>query len=395
MRRRVELDQDVIDWVVAGGLAIWGQVDQWLAGETLTRVHGSAGTAVPFLLLVSLPLGVRRRWPLGVLCVVMGAIALDSAVVGQAAQGALLLFPMLIVLYTVAAHCELWRALLGAAVAFAGYTVESGLDREVATVGDLVVVEGFFFVFLGGCAWVTGRYARSRRLEARRSEDRADRAERDGAERARLAVSLERDRIARELHDVIAHSVSLMGIQAGAAERVLQRDPGRAIDAMRSIQATARESVGELRRLLGILHADPSTSERAPQPDLDALDQLVEQTRATGTVVEFFVEGSRRHLPPGIELSAYRIVQEGLTNARKHAPGARTEVHVIYRRELLELRVENDAASRSNGDGALGTGSGIIGMRERVVLYGGTLDATRRRDGGFCVHAVLPIETAP
>src|SRR3954454_405222 len=132
-RIRSKLDQDAIDWIVAVGLAVWGQVDQWLAGQTLTRVHGSPATAVPFLLLVSLPLGVRRRWPLGVLCVVMGAIALDSAIVGQAAQGAELLFPTLIVLYTVAAHCSLRRALLGAVLAFVGYTVEAGLDRDVAT----------------------------------------------------------------------------------------------------------------------------------------------------------------------------------------------------------------------------------------------------------------------
>jgi signal transduction histidine kinase len=346
------------------------------------------------LLLVSLPLGFRRRWPFAVLCVVMGAIAADSAIVGDAAQGAELLFPTLIVLYTVGAHCELRYALLGAAIAFGGYTVEASLDRDVASVGDLVVVEGFFFVFLGGCAWAMGRYARARRLEAEASAVRAHRAELERDEQAELAVTQERDRIARELHDVIAHSVSLMGVQAGAAERILDRDPDRARDALTSIQTTARESVGELRRLLGILRAENGASRLAPQPDLAAVEQLVAHTREAGSPLQLVIEGERRHLPAGVELSAYRVVQEALTNVRKHAPGARTEVRITYARDVVELLIENEPAMHANGSAAAGTGSGIIGMSERVALYGGSLDAAPRADGGFRVWAKLPTEVA-
>lgn len=392
---RARIDRTALDWAIAVGLALWAQLDLWVFGEAFTAVRGSSALAAPFLLLYTLPLGWRRRRPLEVLCVVMGAAALESVVVGAPVQGIDLLVPMLLVLYSVAAHAERPRALLGLAVGFVAFTVAEVREPEVVTAGDLVIVDASFFVTLGGGVWLVGRYVRARRLDVERSEDRAERLEREQAERTRAALAAERGRIARELHDVIAHSVSLMGVQAGAIERVLERDPERAREALRSIQVTARESVGELGRLLGVLREGGLPSALAPQPGLDALEALIEDSNSAGLSVELKVEGEKRPLPPGVELSAYRVVQEALTNVRKHSPDAHAQVRLAYSRHDLQLSVENDpppAGDASCGPQLAGSGQGIVGMRERVALYSGSLEARPRADGGFCVHARLPHE---
>jgi signal transduction histidine kinase len=383
-----------LDWTIAGALLVWGQIDLWIVGGVQTTVHGPRAGGALYVLCATVPLAFRRRWPLGVLCVVMGAIALDSVLVGKAPQGLEVLLPALVAVYSVAAHAELRRALVGLAIGFAGTVIEASLDPEVVTFGQLVVIEGTFFVGLGGGAWLAGRYVRARRLEAERSEHRAERIEREQHELARAAVAAERGRIARELHDVIAHSVSLMGVQAGAVERVLERDPELARESLRSIQATARESVGELRRLLGILRADEEPAGLAPQPGLGALTTLVEESCRAGVVAELAVEGEARPLPPGVELSAYRVAQEALTNVRKHAPGAHVRVVLTYRAAELELCVRNEAGERNGSYVAAGTGSGLVGMTERVSLYGGSIDARPQPDGGFLVRARLPVEVA-
>ena len=396
--RARELDRSLLDWVLALGLTAWGLADLWLLGSSTTTIHGARAGAVLYIAAATVPLAWRRRWPLGVQCAVMAAIALDSILVGEAPQGINVLFPVLITMYSVAAHASLPRALLGFAVGFAGTLIEASLDPEVATFGDVVAVEGSFFVVLGGLAWATGRYVLGRRRAAERSEDRAQRIERDQDELTRAALANERDRIARELHDVIAHSVSLMGVQAGAAERVLASDPERAGEALRSIQSTARESVGEMRRLLGILRTEDEALGLAPQPGLAALGALVDDSRRAGLSVELTVEGEARRLPAGIELSAYRVTQEALTNARKHAPGARADVLLRYGASELEVCVRNTAPP-ANGAGPPtappGSGHGIVGMHQRVAIYDGSLEARPLPDGGFTVRARLPVEVTP
>src|SRR3954468_11182632 len=392
--RRVKC-QTALDWAIAGVLLIWGEIDLWAIGGVQTTTHGPRVSAALYVGCATLPLASRRRWPLGVLCVVMGAIALDSIVVGKAPQGLEVLLPALIAVYSVASYANRRRALLGFAIGFVGTVIEASLDPEVVTVGQLVVIEGSFFVGLGGSAWLTGRFVRARRLEAERSEHRAARVERDQEELARAAVADERGRIARELHDVIAHSVSLMGVQAGAGERGVERGPDHARAGPRAIQATARESVGELRRLIGILRADEEPAGLTPQPGLSRLTALVDESRGVGIAAELTVEGEARPLPPGIELSAYRVVQEALTNVRKHAPGAGASVLVTYGSAELELCIRSAAATPTNGAATPGTGHGIVGMRERVSLYGGALDAHPEPDGGFVVRARLPVEVAP
>jgi signal transduction histidine kinase len=390
---RVRLDRSAIDVAVALALVIWGQIDLWVVGGAFTTVPGSRGIAAPFVVLFALPLAWRRRWPFGVLCVVMSAIATEGLVVGKSAEGGEVLFPMLLALYTVAAHTELRRAVLGFAIGFATGVVQSVFDPSIGSIGELFAVDAGFYVFLLGAVWLAGRHLRARRLEAERSEDRASRIEREQADRARQAAEAERGRIARELHDVIAHSVSLMGVQAGAAERVLERDPVQARDALRSIQSTARESVGELRRLLGILREGEEPAALSPQPGLGALEALVEETRHAGLPVTLTIDGQGRHLAPGVELSAFRVAQEALTNVRKHAPGASAEILVRWGGHELEVCVANAPAPNGRAPAlAPGTAHGIIGMRERVALYGGTFEAHARPDGGFIVRARLPIE---
>jgi signal transduction histidine kinase len=391
--RAMRIDQRLVDWLVAGLLVGWGQVDLWIAGGKFTDVPGPRALTAPFLVLFAFPLGFRRRWPLAVLCVVMGAVAVESLVVGNSPEGGEVLFPALIVFYSVAAHSTLRRALAGFTIAMVAATIQVVEDPTVLSLADIVIGDAFFYLFLGGMAWLLGRYARARRLEAAHSERRANRLEQEQEERERAAVSAERGRIARELHDVIAHSVSLMGVQAGAADRVLEHDPERAREALRSIQVTARESVGELRHLLEFLRAQEEPAALSPQPGIATITALVDSSRRAGLAVDLVVDPGAVRVPAGIELSAYRVVQEALTNIRKHAPGAQTRVEIRHRDGALEVVVENDPVTSNGAHAPMpGTGRGIVGMRERVMLYGGSLEARPRGDGGFVVRAHIPVE---
>jgi signal transduction histidine kinase len=247
---------------------------------------------------------------------------------------------------------------------------------------------GFIAVLLLA-PWLVGKAMQGRVAHIDVLASRAEKAEREREQRATEAAREERARIARELHDVIAHSVSVMVVQAGAAEEVLRRAPERALDPIRAVQETGREALAEMARLLGILRRDGEELGLAPQPGLADLGALIEQTRLAGLPVELHVEGASRPLPLGADLSAYRIVQEALTNARKHAGRARATVTVRYGAETLDLEIVDDGSGSTNGEGG---GHGLVGMRERVALFGGELDAGPRRGGGFCVHARLPLD---
>jgi len=252
--------------------------------------------------------------------------------------------------------------------------------------GEFVLVDLFSFWFLGGGTWMAGLYVRSRREEA------ADFA-RVREDTARRAVAAERARIARELHDVIAHGVSLMGVQAAAAEATLDADPKAARAPLRAIQDTARDSIAELRRLLGILRELEGEPSRTPQPGIAQLDALVEEARAGGLDVALIREGPSTPLPAGIELSVYRIVQEALTNARKHGGSRRARVRMLRRPNELEIEVVDDGAAPVVA--AAGNGHGLVGMQERVALYGGSLETGPRPAGGYAIRALLPLERRP
>ncbi|MBD0328689.1 MAG: sensor histidine kinase [Thermoleophilia bacterium] len=240
---------------------------------------------------------------------------------------------------------------------------------------------------IGTASWALGRAVGERGRRADELELRAERLQR----RHESAVAEERARIARELHDVIAHSVSVMTVQAGAARVLLDETPERAREPLLAVEETGRQALAEMRRLLGILRGDEEPAALVPQPGVAELGSLVEHVRRAGLPVQLVVAGEAQPLPPGVDLAAYRVVQEALTNALKHAGPARAEVALRYLPGALEVVVTNDGRVAANGR----AGHGLVGMRERVALYGGELEAGPRGENGYAVRATLPLDGAP
>jgi signal transduction histidine kinase len=270
-----------------------------------------------------------------------------------------------------------------AGILVAGIAAAVGLGQSAGDVGVIAV--------LYGGPWLVGQALRAREARVAVLAVHAARVDRERERREREAVEAERARIARELHDIVAHSISVVAIQAQAVRRRLAPGQERESADLAGIETTARQAMAEMRRLLGVLRADGERVPLAPQPGLGQLDRLVEQTRATGIAVDLEVSGEERPLAPGIDLVAYRVVQEALTNVLKHAHATTAAVQVRFGRAELELTVEDDgvgAASSANG------GHGLVGMRERVGLYGGSLDVGSPAGGGFRVRALLPLSEA-
>jgi signal transduction histidine kinase len=267
--------------------------------------------------------------------------------------------------------------------------VSVGTDRGHAGLGDYV-----FAVTIVAAAWIGGRLFGIRAEQAAAAERTAERVVQEREQRIAAVLAAERARLARELHDVIAHSVSVMVVQAGAAEQVLGPENEPARQAMHAVRDSGKAALGELRRLLGLLRDDESTAPEGPQPSLDQLPDLVASLSATPTVVQLVVTGEARTLPPGVDQAGYRIVQEALTNALKHTDSARVTVSLRWESEVVELEVDDDGGRRRPGEGSaltdLGAGRGLVGMRERARLYGGELTAGRSPAGGFRVTARLP-----
>jgi signal transduction histidine kinase len=266
------------------------------------------------------------------------------------------------------------EARIGLAISLVGSTAVVYNDPQ-HNAGEFFFVPALFFI-----GWLAGYALRARGEQAEAAEERALHAER--------AVFEERVRIARELHDVVAHHVSMMGVQAGAARVVIDSDRDQAKEALSSIEHSSRQAVAELHRLLGFLRQAGDRDDLAPQPSLSELPQLAASMRDSDLAVELIVEGESRPLPPTVELSAYRIVQEALTNTIKHGAASRADVHLRYWPDELELEIVDDG--RPNGDTASGPGGlGLIGMRERAALHGGELSAGPVAGGGFAVRARL------
>jgi signal transduction histidine kinase len=251
------------------------------------------------------------------------------------------------------------------------------------------------FVLFGG-AWIVGQNTRFRRRETELLEERAERAEREREERERVAVLEERGRLAREIHDVIAHSVGVIAVQAGAARAVAEQRPDRAREALAAIEDVSKDTLVELRRALGALRAPGDEAALRPAPGLDVLDELVEQVRRAGVSVSLSEEGARGEIPPGVDLSAYRVVQEALTNTVKHAGPTAAHVTVRAGDGWLEVAVvdEGPAAGRRNVAAPSNGGQGLIGMRERVAMLGGEFDAGPTQTG-FAVRARFPLRGRP
>jgi signal transduction histidine kinase len=378
--------QGRLDVALASLVAVLAQLDVW--GPRLANAHvsGSRPAVAAFYLATSLALLWRRRHPVAVVYFVALAFTAQFLSLGSSSGDGVLL-PALVASYSVGAYSELRAAAAGLAAAIAVALTHELKNPNLPTTHAVVRAGLWDLTFVA--AWLLGAYLRTRRLYVAELHERAVRAEREREEQARTAVADERARIARELHDAVAHGVSVMVVQAEAAEEMLDTNPPAARGALHKVQRSGREALVELRRLVGILRDDGTRPELAPQPGLADLDALVGQVREAGLPTDLHVEGRGTHLPPGIDLSAYRIVQEALTNVLKHAGPARATVLVRYGPDALLLEVSDDG--RGVGAGANGSGHGLAGMRERVALYGGELEATGGSEGGFRVRAVLPI----
>jgi signal transduction histidine kinase len=375
VRRLVERHPFASDAALAVALAGFVLSDLWTSGDYLTA---SKAIYVPAGLLMTLPLAWRRRAPLPVAAVVMGALVFESLAVGSAPTQDAPLVGWLLAIYSVAAHCGRTAALLGGAMSLGAGLVWIGID------------DFFFPVVVFGGAWLAGRMVRQREVHAQVVEERSAALDRERVANARAAAAEERARIARELHDVLSHSVSVMVVQAGAERMALGSDRAATGETLEAIERTGRQALIEMRRLLGMLRVGGEPPAHTPQPTLRELDELVAQVREAGLPVELQVEGEPAALPPGVAVSAYRIVQEALTNVLKHAGPAGARVVVRYTGRELELEIVDDGRGSTRAGEA---GHGLVGMRERVALYGGDFDAGTRNGGGFVVRARLPLTT--
>jgi signal transduction histidine kinase len=377
------------DWVLALVLAVLFQIEVWTIdpshppGDVGTEVFSSTERAAAAAagLVLTLSLAWRRRAPLAVLALALATsvVANVVAVLDAATTPAIAL---VVAVYSVGAHTSGLRGSVG------GLGAAALIAANVAdqfSLGDLL-----FIAMIVGGAWLAGRAMRYRRERERVLERLTVDLEHEREEKARAAVAEERVRIARELHDVVAHAISVIVLQARGGRRSLATDPGETREALDMIEATGSQALAEMRRLLGMLRRDDEEIALAPQPSLRYLDTLTAQVREAGLPVELSVEGEPIELSPGVDLSAYRIVQEALTNALKHAGPATARVVVRYRENDLDLEIADTGLGAGAGDGG---GHGLAGMRERVSLYGGKIEAGPQDGGGFAVRARLPLDS--
>jgi signal transduction histidine kinase len=345
--------------------------------------EGPMSVDIVLVILVVAPLFARRRFPFGAPLTV-GAAAIFASFV----DNSLVPFDFIMFLagcsavFLVALRPDPRQAVAGLAIAVGVVAIVVRHDPR-GTLWEVVFTSLLFAI-----VWTVGFTLGRQSKQAAEAKERAARAEREREERAHLAVAEERARIARELHDVVGHSVSVMTVQASGVRRLLRPDQEREREALLIVERTGREALAEMRRMVGVLRRPEEAPALAPQPSLEHLDRLVEHAREAGLPVDLRIEGEVRELPAGVDLTAYRLVQEGLTNALKHAGATSAEVLVDYRDGEIEVTVSDNGAGVGNGDGS---GHGLVGMRERVSVYGGELQAGPQPGGGFRLQATLPV----
>jgi signal transduction histidine kinase len=341
------------------------------------RTHGNGPEGPLWLdtvlvVAIMLPFFARRRWPFGAIAIIPVIVSVAAWLDGRLVpDNVAIFFVGAAVSFLAALRPSPRQAVAGLALVLGANVVIEHFD-PIGRPGDIL-----FSSILFSVVWVVG-FALGQKF-----------AEVDKAhERARDAVAEERARIARELHDVVGHSVSVMTVQASGVRRLLRPDQER--EALLIVERTGREALAEMRRMVGVLRRPEEAPALAPQPSLEHVERLVEKAREAGLPVDLRVEGEPVELPAGVDLTAYRLVQEGLTNALKHARANRAEVLVNYGRRELEVTVSDDGRGVGNGDGG---GHGLVGMRERVSVYGGELDAGPQPGGGYRLRARLPVSS--
>ena len=367
--------------VVAGLLLIEVELQALTSGDA-----GRPAIAALAGVVLMAALAVRRRWPVLAVAAGVSAGLVQDAISGPLSQTPLGVFPAaLAIFYGAGAFTDERRSRIALGIGLAGLWLD-----DIVTGAAL---SEFLFdgVILGLVPWATGRMVRERSARERAHRESAERLDSEREQRARTAASGERARIARELHDVIAHSVSVMVIQAGGARMVMTKEPERAAGSLRVVERAGREALGEMRRLLGVLDGESDEAPSAPQPSLVDLTTLVARTSESGLATRLHIEGKPTALSPALDLCAYRIVQEALTNAIRHAGPARAAVRVRWSAKALELEIVDDGGGAgANGRALAGDGHGIAGMRERAELLGGSLEAAGN-GAGFAVRARLPL----
>ena len=376
------------DLALAIGLASAGQLDLRFNLDNSTHYGSDFGSAV-VVAIATLALAWRRRWPFATLCVVAGAIAVPQLFTTLTFTLWGHFVPLLVAAYTVARWCSGRITLVAAAiVAVTDAVVLLGVPAA-GTASNIP-----FSVVPVAAVMVTGRVLQRRQAQ---SQDLAEHALRLESEReAEVAAALEgeRARIARELHDVVGHCVSVMVVQAGVSEAMLDTSPERAREPLQLVQDTGRQAISELTRMLSLLRApgrDPSDTLQ-PQPGAAQLPDLVERLAASGLTVQLTAVGDVRVLPPGVDLTVFRIAQEALTNALKHGgPEVRAHVGLRYLPDSVEIEITDDGTGPT---GPAGGGHGLLGMAERVTVFGGSIHAGARSEGGFRVNVTLPVDSA-
>jgi signal transduction histidine kinase len=371
-----------LDLAIALVLTVAGQIEIWTG--FLTADTGQQPVLAGAYLVGMLAVAWHRTVPLTALTVVMTCLVLVPGILGLDASAGLSWFVAAFgVIISAAYHAR--RPVVALAVTL-GMIAASIVAAKGFLLGDIV-----YGWFLAGGAWLGGWAVRSRTLRAQLSEQRAVLAEHEAQWRADAAVAEERLRIARELHDVVSHGISVMTLHAGGVRRLLAPEQVREREVLEAVERTGRESLAEMQRMLGVLRGPAETAEAAVTPGLADLDPLLDAARSAGLVTTLTVSGEVRPLPPGLDLAAYRIVQEAVTNVLRHARARSLACTVEHRGSEVVVSVTDDGAGPDDGAGG---GHGLVGMRERAALYGGAVEAGPRPEGGFAVRAVLPVPVA-
>jgi signal transduction histidine kinase len=365
--------------LLIAALAVAAILDLILAPSRST----SLWFAVPAVAVLMLPLFTRRRFPFGAPAAYWILAAALSFVDGVLIPSIESLFPVGLASAVLLGNLrDARQAWTGLAIVLAGITtVVYNIPGHATT--ELILIPVDF-----GIAWAAGFALRMRGEQAEAAEIRAAQAEREREAAARIAVAEERARIARELHDIVAHAVSVMVLQIGAVRHKLPAALEEDKDALRGVEQAGRSALAEMRRLLGAMRHDGEDLELTPQPGLDGLDSLLEEVGRAGLPVRLHLDGDRFPLPRAIDLSAYRIIQEGLTNALRHAHASHADVTVHYSSNELQIEIRDDGRGTSTSDGL---GHGLVGMRERVKIYGGEMTTSTASGGGFVVNTRLPL----
>jgi signal transduction histidine kinase len=369
--------------LLIGALGVVAMIELIVGRNSSGAPSTSLRYAVPVVALLVAPLFARRRFPFAAPAAYWVVASAISFFDGVLIPFMVSLFPIgLVAAFLLGNVRDARRAWAGLAIVLGGITtVVYNIPGHLTA--ELIVIPVDF-----GIAWAAGFTLRERAEKAEAAETRAIQAERVREAAARIAVAEERARIARELHDVVAHAVSVMVLQVGAVRHRLPDSLAEDRDALKGVERAGRTALGEMRRLLAAMRRDGDDVEFRPQPGLDGLDSLLEEVGRAGLPVELHVDGEPVPLPRGVDLSAYRIVQEGLTNALKHARASTADVTVRYGHQELQIEVRDDGVGSATTDGL---GHGLVGVRERVKIYGGEMNAGASTEGGFVLSTRLPL----